>query len=144
MPRKGKNIEKSEIFFSLQFNDKTDTTCRCSKKKTPARVPVFNFCIFCFFHILLRIYHPVCYRALCVLLPYILPHCRGFFRFPSIVFVFALLRFAACKKTSARASVRQRIFHHVREMTQGQFAVVAQRHQAFRFFPIEEQIRKAQ
>lgn len=33
MPRKGKNIKKSEIFFSFQFNDKTDTTCRCSKKR---------------------------------------------------------------------------------------------------------------
>ena len=59
-------------------------------------------------------------------------------------FSFCTFALRGVQKTLARASVRQRIFHHVREMTQGQFAVVTQRHQILRFFPIEKQIRKAQ
>lgn len=72
MPRKGKNIGKSEIFFSLQFNDKTDTTCRCSKKRHPhgCLSSIFAFSvsfIYCYAYIILYVivHYVFYYRIYC-------------------------------------------------------------------------------
>ena len=142
MPRKGENIEKSEIFFSFRINDKTDKTCRGSKKRHPhgclSSIFALFVSIYCYAYIILYvIVHYVFYYRIYCRIAAVFPISADRLRFCTFV-----LR--GVQKTPARASVRQRIFHHVREMTQGQFAVVTQRHQILRFFPIEKQIRKAQ
>lgn len=142
MPRKGKNIEKSELFFSFQFNDKTDKTCRGSKKDTRTGA-CLQFLHFLLPHIVMHILSCMLSCIMCFITVYIAALPR-FSPISADRFRFCTFALRGVQKTSARASVRQRIFHHVREMTQGQFAVVTQRHQILRFFPIEKQIRKAQ
>ena len=71
MPRKGENIEKSEIFFSFRFNDKTDKTCRGSKKRHPhgclSSIFALFVSIYCYAYIILYVivHYVFYYRIYC-------------------------------------------------------------------------------